>query len=231
MMVKQWLFALLGLAIIWGIAPHGAAARPTAPHPISTPRVIRFRVIANSDNPVDQAIKLDVRDRVLETLDPVLNGIKSRSQAMAKIQALKPTLNEVANQVLARHHVLYHAEVKWTETLFPTKAYGSWVLPAGRYQALLIVLGQGAGHNWWCVLFPSLCFIDMGNALAVPSDVAVPATVPPIPQLPRPARALRQSTPRVYRPTPKHARFLPGAIRVQWTTPNFLTTFLAILRP
>jgi stage II sporulation protein R len=140
--------------------------------PITIPHVIRFRVIANSDNPLDQAVKLAVRDRVLNVLDPVLNGLHSRREAGQRIRAMLPRLDEVADAVLVHDHMPYRARVEWTTTLFPTKAYGSWVLPAGRYQALLIILGRGQGHNWWCVLFPSLCFIDMGNALAVPTPAA-----------------------------------------------------------
>lgn len=207
---KYWLAALAAI-----ITLAGTRLAPPPPVPVMTmPRVIRFRVIANSDNPRDQAIKLDVRDRVLETLDPVLNGVKSRRSAQLRIHAMQAQVARVANQVLRAHHLAYHARVLWTHTLFPTKAYGTWVLPAGRYQALLIVLGRGAGHNWWCVLYPSLCFVDMGNALAVPTPTSVGLTnlVPS-----RPGH-------RRHRPDPR------GRIRVSWTTPRFILSFLAILR-
>lgn len=205
----HWLAAFFSILAVMGFAP-----APSHLPAIAPPHVIRFRVIANSDNPRDQAIKLDVRDRVLETLDPVLNGVKSRQAASARIERLEPRLDAVANRVLAAHHAAYRARVSWVKTVFPTKAYGSWVLPAGRYQALLITLGQGQGHNWWCVLYPSLCFVDMGNALAVKTRTALPTAAHPF----IPAGLHRRSRP--------HS----GRIRVSWTTPRFITIFLAILR-
>lgn len=229
MWLKPWIIAVLGMALIWGMAPVGSSPASTVAGPrISAPQVIRFRVIANSDNPIDQAIKLDVRDRILETLDPELNGVKSRRVAELRIRALRGALSRVANQVLTAHHVGYRARVEWTRTVFPTKAYGSWVLPAGRYQALLIVLGRGAGHNWWCVLFPSLCFIDMGNALAVPvstTPISPAVAVPPAPIFaggPPEAASRHVSTGHAHKPS--------GRIRVSWTTPRFFATLLAILR-
>ena len=226
MWMKQLLFSLLGMTLIWSMAPLASSQTShvsmQSPVHVATPPVIRFRVIANSDNPIDQAVKLDVRDEILATLEPQLNGVKSRRVAAERIAALKGRLSQVANQVLTAHQVSYRARVKWTKTQFPTKAYGSWVLPAGTYQALLIVLGKGAGHNWWCVLFPSLCFIDMGNALAVPASTpaspVTPSVVPP---------------PIIHHQTHSKggsARRPLGHIRVSWTSPRFFTTFLAILR-
>lgn len=217
--LKYWLAAFLGMTLIWSMSPTTShiSAGPSSPS-IAIPKVIRFRVIANSDNPIDQALKLDVRDRILETLDPVLTHVKDRSMAAARIEAMQPKLVRVADQVLADHHAAYRAHVRWTRTLFPTKAYGSWVLPAGRYRALLIVLGKGQGHNWWCVLFPSLCFIDMGNALAVPAQPAV---------------ALRDAPPpprrRVHHPR-RHVAARHGRLKVSWRLPGIFTTILAILR-
>ncbi len=216
--LKYWLIALLGMTLIWSMSPKAShiSAGPSS-STIAIPQVIRFRVIANSDNPIDQALKLDVRDRILETLDPVLNGVKNRSQAAARIERMEPKLALVANHVLAHYHAAYRAQVHWTRTLFPTKAYGSWVLPAGRYRALLIVLGKGEGHNWWCVLFPSLCFIDMGNALAVPAQ---PAVVPSAPH---------QRGHRIHHPL-RHLASRHGRLKVSWQLPGILTTVLAILR-
>lgn len=198
-----------------------ASIRPpaTSVAAMATPHVIRLRVIANSDNPIDQAIKLDVRDRVLETLDPLLNGVATRKIAVQRIEALRGELGSVANAVLSAHHVDYRARVQLTTTQFPTKAYGTWVLPAGRYQALLITLGKGQGHNWWCVLYPSLCFVDMGNALAVrqaPVSIVTPVTV---------GLAVRHHDGHQRHPRAVAA----GRIRVSWTTPRFLRELLAIL--
>lgn len=176
---------ITSLAMMWGLAAAPAAA--ASPSPALTPAtVLRFRVIANSDDPVDQAIKLDVRDAVLRQLEPQLIGVKSRSKAIAVVGGDLAALSQTANRVLAAHpQAGYRARVELTTTAFPAKAYGSTVLPAGRYRALLVVLGRGAGHNWWCVLYPSLCFIDMAHGVAVPYPNPDSSSPPPPPQDPR----------------------------------------------
>ncbi|PSR33862.1 MAG: stage II sporulation protein R [Sulfobacillus thermosulfidooxidans] len=221
MWVKQIALSFLAMGFLWSIAPvtpqgHTALAGTTT-QAITPPPVIRFRVIANSDNPVDQAVKLDVRDRVLAVLDPLLTHVHDKEQAAAILSHHIAQVTEAADAVLAAHHVTYHTHVRLTTTEFPTKAYGSWVLPAGRYEALLVVLGHGAGHNWWCVLFPSLCFIDMSNAVAIPAAAAMqtspanPVTVPAVPvKLPP--------------PVPHHPH---GAIHVSWRLPHIVNHLLA----
>ncbi|CAB1128476.1 Stage II sporulation protein R [Candidatus Hydrogenisulfobacillus filiaventi] len=148
-------------------------------------QVVRFRVIAAGDSPWDQAVKLDVRDAVLTRLEPVLARVHTRAGALAALRAGLPALRRTVAGVLARQRVSYGARVALTRTWFPARVYGSLVLPAGRYRALLVVLGRGSGHNWWCVLFPSLCFVDLTNAVAVPA-VAPAAPPPPLPPAWRP---------------------------------------------
>ncbi len=211
MAMRRYLLAFAAMMSLVGVR-----SEPDPLPIMKIPQVIRFRVIANSDNPVDQAVKLDVRDRVLTTLEPLLDRVRNRQLAAQRIERVKGKLIREANLVLAAHHVDYRARVTWTTTVFPTKAYGTWVLPAGRYQALLITLGRGQGHNWWCVLYPSLCFVDMGNALAVR----------------QPLRPLNTAI--VVHPSQvRHGhlnRGSSGRIRVSWTTPRLLRVLLAILR-
>lgn len=165
----------LGLLFTVWVLAAGAATVPSpvsqaaAPAALKTPDVLRFRVIANSDRPVDQAIKLNVRDGVLRQLEPKLAQVHSALQAERQIQQDLPALNRAVLGELSQQKAPYRATVILTRTKFPAKAYGSLVLPAGRYEALLVVLGSGQGHNWWCVLYPTLCFIDMGNGLAIPN--------------------------------------------------------------
>lgn len=234
MWLKQLLIGVLAIGFLWSIAPAAqrASAEPVSRPvtPIHTPSVIRFRVIANSDNPTDQAVKLDVRDAVLRQLEPLLNHAVSRTQARRLIRSSQASLVRTADQVLKNHHMPYAARVSFTRTNFPTKAYGSWVLPAGRYQALLVVLGRGQGHNWWCVLFPSLCFIDMGNGLAIPAKQAVP---------PRRTRTVtRESSdvqiPRrqnnVTKPVAAEKPSRSGDLSVSWSVPPIMLHFIRFLR-
>ncbi|MDA8194799.1 MAG: stage II sporulation protein R [Thermaerobacter sp.] len=197
--------AIVGLLVIGMVSAMGPP-RPAPPRGgvSSTPaHIIRLRVIANSDNPLDQAVKLEVRDAVLRILEPDLTRVRSASAAAQVIRRERTALAAAANQVLAGGHFAYRARVAFTRTNFPTKAYGSWVLPAGRYRALLVVLGRGQGHNWWCVLFPSLCFIDMSQSLAVPLSH--------LPEARRPPLSARRPPPAEW-----------GHIRVSWGTPAWL---------
>jgi stage II sporulation protein R len=182
MWLKPFLFTAAALALLVAAAPrampapHRIRAAVRLDEPAHTPDVLRFRVIANSDTPYDQAVKIAVRNRVLGLLDRDLARAGSTAGAERLVRAKMSLITEAVARVLQEAHTGYSARVRLATTVFPTKAYGTWLLPAGRYHALVIVLGQGQGHNWWCVLFPSLCFIDLGNGLAVPADSAVQTT-------------------------------------------------------
>ncbi len=229
----MWAKMMLVWAVVMGLwgtslpvpVPYsaGIAVSPEARSPIIPPAVIRFRVIANSDNPVDQAVKLDVRDALLQRLDPLLSQAKSRQKAAALIHTHLHGLTMEADKVLAAHDMDYSAHVELTRTQFPTKVYGSWVLPAGTYQALLVVLGRGQGHNWWCVLFPSLCFIDMSNAVAIPARDAVKASTSVAPAAP--------ANPVAIPAVPVHVpaqvvHSADGTLHVSWKLPNAVNHLL-----
>ena len=123
-------------------------------------KVLRLHVIANSDSEEDQALKLKVRDQVLATLKPLLENAEDRSSSEAIVRAhlseVEATARETAWQEKPGENV--HAEL--TNTRFPEKTYGDCTFPAGNYDALRITIGEAKGKNWWCVLFPSLCFVD-----------------------------------------------------------------------
>jgi stage II sporulation protein R len=179
----------LGLtAVLAGAHPTPASSTPSVHFNDPAPRlpsVLRFRVIANSDTAYDEAVKIAVRNLILGDLEPVLGHVHSVSAAQAVIARELPTLRGQVAALLRQDGVSYQAALFLGVTAFPTKAYGTWVLPAGRYPALVVRLGLGEGHNWWCVLFPSLCFIDTDSGLAIPvakasPDIA-PATKPPSP--------------------------------------------------
>jgi stage II sporulation protein R len=124
-------------------------------------RIIRFRVLAASDSPFDQSVKLKVRDAVLEYLRPELQGAGSVPAAAAVISGRLPGIRQVAGQTLRSSGSDQPVQVYFGVTAFPDKTYGSAFFPAGNYQALKIVIGPGQGHNWWCVLFPPLCYVDL----------------------------------------------------------------------
>lgn len=120
-------------------------------------QVIRLHVLANSDSEEDQALKLEVRDRVLETTSALLAG-ETDPQAAAVLldQHLDDIAQTAAQEISAQGHD-DRVEVRLEQTWFPTRQYQGISLPAGNYLALRVLIGAAEGHNWWCVVFPNLC--------------------------------------------------------------------------
>ena len=119
--------------------------------------VIRLHVLANSDSQEDQALKLEVRDRVLTEAETVLAGVTDRDKAKDSLLESLQTLAAAGADTVARAGYSYPVTVSLEETWFPTKEYRDFSLPAGKYEALRVVIGEGGGQNWWCVVFPPLC--------------------------------------------------------------------------
>lgn len=119
--------------------------------------LIRLHVVANSDSEEDQSIKLLVRDAVTMSLREDLEKVADVQQAKAYLEANLPKIRDVANKTLARAGFEGEAVVKLCKEAFDTRYYDTFTLPAGVYEALRITIGEGRGHNWWCVVFPSLC--------------------------------------------------------------------------
>lgn len=119
--------------------------------------VVRLHVVANSNGAEDQAVKLLVRDAVLEEAARWYQGAGSMEEASSRLCTHLQSIAGAARQVLEEQGMDYSATAQMTEMYFPTRDYGDFRLPAGRYRTLRVTLGEGAGKNWWCVVFPSLC--------------------------------------------------------------------------
>lgn len=119
--------------------------------------LIRIHVVANSNSSVDQDIKFKVRDRLVNWLSPQLAHSESAQESRIILAQNLKVIRDEACQEVKVHHGDYEASVTLGDFDFPTRRYGEVVLPEGRYQALRVVLGEGKGANWWCVLFPPLC--------------------------------------------------------------------------
>lgn len=142
---------------------------------------IRLRILANSDGASDQLIKRHVRDAVVEQMNgwvEQLENPQSLEEARQVIREHLPAIEEQVGQTLKQYGKNYDYQVELGTVPFPTKMYGGAVYPAGDYEALRVTLGEGKGKNWWCVLFPPLCFIDVGSgdALAKESGEVTAAT-------------------------------------------------------
>ncbi|NEY18400.1 stage II sporulation protein R [Bacillus ginsengihumi] len=128
---------------------------------------IRLRILANSDKPQDQAVKRKIRDAVNANISKWVKNIKSKQEAKQVIQSHLPEIEKIATKVMHKEHMNQSVHVTLGKVDFPTKLYGQYLYPAGKYDAVLITLGEGKGANWWCVLYPPLCFLDFSNGLAV----------------------------------------------------------------
>lgn len=127
---------------------------------------IRLRILANSDSPSDQLVKREIRDAVVEQMELwvlQLDNPQSLEEAKALTRQHLPEIRQLVGEELSRRGITYSYHVELDVVPFPTKLYGGMVYPAGDYDALRITLGEGQGQNWWCVLFPPLCFIDGGS--------------------------------------------------------------------
>jgi len=133
---------------------------------------IRLRILANSDSPADQAVKRQVRDAVNKNITQWVQDLKTSNQAKQVIRAHMPELRATVERTLKQAHADSTYKIKLGQADFPTKMYGNFVYPAGKYDALVVTLGDGKGANWWCVLFPPLCFLDFSNSEAVANPKA-----------------------------------------------------------
>lgn len=132
--------------------------------------VLRLHILANSDSSADQALKLKVRDRILQQSAGMLDGVKSRDDAEKAVSQHIDKIREIAQQEIYSQGYSYPVKVELTNMYFTTRQYGEITLPAGMYDALRITIGSGNGHNWWCVLFPALC-LPAAEAPSKISDV------------------------------------------------------------
>lgn len=123
-------------------------------------KIIRFHVIANSDSDEDQALKLKVKERVVESLEPVLAQTDSVDEARRLMKEHLDEIEETAHETLLEEGSSYPVCAELTNSHFPVKTYGEFTFPDGEYEALRVVIGEGEGKNWWCVMYPKLCFVD-----------------------------------------------------------------------
>lgn len=128
-------------------------------------KLIRFHVLANSDSDEDQELKLKVRDEIIKYLQPMLKQSKSLEQSEQIILSESENIKNIGENIIKENGYTYEVEVKLEYNNFPAKQYSNIVLPAGEYKALRILIGEAKGKNWWCVMFPPLCFVDENNGV------------------------------------------------------------------
>lgn len=127
--------------------------------------LIRFHVLANSDSPEDQGLKLKVRDKIINTMSGDLENSKDVNETRDILINNLGKIENAAREEIYENGQDYDVKVILGEYKFPTKRYGNVVFPAGKYEALRVEIGRAKGQNWWCVMFPPLCFIDVKHGL------------------------------------------------------------------
>ena len=143
-------FIILAIALIAGLFPvHGEEEIYDT--------VVRLHVLANSDSEEDQALKLKVRDRVIEMVSPAVKDCASQSEAIAAIGGIMDELETAACEVVRSEGYDYDVKLLMGEEYYPTKTYETCAFPEGEYVSLRVCIGDAEGQNWWCCLFPPLC--------------------------------------------------------------------------
>ncbi|KAF0198011.1 MAG: stage II sporulation protein R [Bacillota bacterium] len=133
---------------------------PAVAAEVAQSEIIRIHVLAHHDTESEQQLKLRVRDAILEFVCPLVNDATSSAQALSIIESHLEEIKAVADNCLRDLGSTHVVQMQWGVFVFPTRVYGQSVLPAGKYTALNIHIGNGQGKNWWCVMYPPLCYVD-----------------------------------------------------------------------
>jgi stage II sporulation protein R len=166
---------LSGIILIIVIVLTGINILAAREDPLSE-SVLRLHVIAHSDDPDDQILKMAVKDEIVKTLNSEFRDIEEVEKARVLAEKNILQIKETAAGVIKEQGYDYPVEVYIGECEFPTKSYGNMVFPQGQYQAVRVVIGEGQGKNWWCVLFPPLCVVsssDKGLSMDSPEEAQV----------------------------------------------------------
>lgn len=157
---------LLCFATIAGIVTPKTDTKAEEPQVIPD-EAIRLRILANSNKEKDQDLKRKIRDEVNKEINQWVADLTSIEEARKVISSHLDEIEAIAKDVMKQEGNIQTIDVQFGETVFPTKLYGQYLYPAGKYEAIKITLGAGEGENWWCVLFPPLCFLDFNSGTAV----------------------------------------------------------------
>lgn len=127
--------------------------------------VFRLHVLANSDSEEDQSLKIKVRDELLKYMNSISSNCTTKEEAISVAESHKEEFQKIAENTIKENGYDYSVKINIGNFYFPTKNYGDISLPAGLYDALRVEIGEAKGQNWWCVMFPSLCFIDVSSGV------------------------------------------------------------------
>ena len=155
--MKKIGISLIFLAIISTAVIVGATERP------NNVEYLRIHIRANSNSEFDQSVKYRVKGAIVEYLTPYIAECTTKEQAIAMLNIERENLEEIANATLVENGFNYTSKVAVRKENFPTRVYGDFTLEEGVYDAIIVELGEGKGDNWWCVVYPPLCFTATKN--------------------------------------------------------------------
>ena len=157
--MKHWFsFLLIFVLLCAGLYGWGAAQPTDLQRAARSGDLVRIHILAHDDSERQQAVKLRVRDAILEAFTPLLQKAESAADAARIVERHLDLARETAEKRLQEEYDPLEVRVEFGTFEFPERVYGGQVVPAGEYRALRILLGEGAGKNWWCVMYPPLCF-------------------------------------------------------------------------
>jgi len=155
--MKGFIFGIIGAVVLIAIIVVSSGGGKVSEE------YIRIHIRANSNSEIDQSVKYKVKDEVVEYLSRYVSGCNTKTEAYEVVKAKEDELSCIATDVLRREGLNYSARAKLRREEFPVRTYDDVTLDEGVYDALIIELGAGTGDNWWCVLFPPLCFVSSEN--------------------------------------------------------------------
>lgn len=151
-------YIFIGVSFLFALVLAGLYGRQETLQKGIADKILRFHVLANSDSEEDQKLKLAVRDAVGAKMGELLSGVESREEAKAVVLSKRDVIIETAEKTILEAGYDYTVDARLGEVEFPKKTYGKYTFPAGKYEALEVIIGEGEGQNWWCVMYPNMCF-------------------------------------------------------------------------
>ena len=148
--------SLLLIGLVFTLFSSGVNKTVAAGNEIRS-ETLRLHIIANSDSEEDQQLKLKIRDAVLEATGELFAEVSGKTEAVAAAEYSSDDIKAIAKEIIASEGFDYEVQVEVTEMWFETRSYEGFTLPAGDYDAVRIIIGEGEGKNWWCVMYPALC--------------------------------------------------------------------------
>lgn len=174
--MKKLVFLIFIITVLWTSLAGWSPQEPqehkeTLDYQVIPDEAIRLRILANSDQEKDQQIKHHIRDEVNKVVSSWVEDISDIEEARQLIQERLPEIDQLVGEVLQVSDENAEYTVDYGKNItFPMKLYGDYLYPPGEYEAILITLGEGDGSNWWCVLFPPLCFLDFSFGTTVEAE-------------------------------------------------------------